>query len=401
MARPRVTCAEMTDRKQPPPPAPRGSTKPGAAGTPSNDSGTDPLPVDVSGVKAAPSSAVTMLQEYGGELQLSVPPTRAHASLGSAPTPHVDLTVPRKYVSRLHAIVERRDTWIIVTNKSQNGTFFRGREEPSSPVKVGDRFTIGETELLALDDFLVVLREQMLRHIGFGAYRAVDEALVKIADEHQPPLLLSGPRGSEPELLAKQIHRGSSRRDHPFKVIDDPRAGRDEVTSIVNGARGGVVFVDLSPLRGGRASKHLADALFGPAAPARPIVFAPSLDSARTAFDGSADKLEEIPIPAVSDRLQDVAQLINLLLRELKSPARVEALARDRQEAVCSFEWPLNLADLRRNAPRLGAYLENDCNLSAAARSLGVDDSGLGVALARIGAVVRQPSTGSTPRGKR
>jgi hypothetical protein len=184
-------------------------------------------------------------------------------------------------------------------------------------------------------------------------------------------------------------------------VIEDCRAGRSELQQVFARAKGGTVFVDMAPLRGGKASAHLADALFGPAAVARPIVAAPSLQSARVTFESAGDRLKEIEIPPIKARPEDVRALIDMLLLELKAAVRLNALAPERQEAVCAFEWPHNHADLRRNAPRLRAYLENNCNLSAAARALGVDDSGLGVALARIGAIVRQGPAGEPVRGKR
>ncbi len=384
----------MNGTKSPPPSGPSSPHAPEGGAK-----GTDPLPVDVSQVKLAPSSSITALQEVGGELQLEFAPTKPRATLGSAPAPHVDLSVPRQYVSRLHATIERCETWIVVTNHSQNGTSFRGRDEPRNPVKVGESFTVGETELLALDGFLVTLRMQLRRHIGFDALRKVDEALVAVADEKQPPLLLSGPRGSEPDRLARRIHEASPRRAGPFEVIEDCRGGRKELAGIFERAKGGSIFVDLAPIRGGRASKHLIESLFGPAAVARPIVAAATLASARVAFEAEVNGLAEIAIPPISDRRQDVGALVNALLEELKSAARIEGLAPDREAAVCAFDWPINHADLRRNAPRLQAYLENGCNLSAAARALGVDDSGLGVALARIGAIVRQGS--ASERGKR
>ncbi len=387
----------MNGTKSPPPNGPSSPSPHAPADSPK---GTDPLPVDVSLVTLAPSSAITALQEVGGELQLEFAPTKPRATLGSAPVPHVDLTVPRQYVSRLHATIDRCETWIVVTNHSQNGTFFRGRDEPRNPVKVGESFTVGETELLALDDFLVTLREQLRRHIGFGALHKVDAALVAVADEKQPPLLLSGPRGSEPARLARYIHDASPRRAGPFEVIEDCRSGRSELSGIFARAKGGSIFVDLAPLRGGKASGHLTEWLFGPEAVARPIVAAPSMASARGTFDIARPSLTEIAIPPIKDRPQDVGTLIDLLLAELESSVRIDGLPPDRHAAVCAFDWPINHADLRRNAPRLRAYLENGCNLSAAARALGVNDSGLGVALGRIGAIVRQgPIT--EPRRKR
>ena len=350
---------------------------------------TDPI-TEVDSASLPPSDAVVLLRERGGHLELPLEPTKYSFSLGSGIPAQVDLVVPRKYVSRLHARIERDGNWLVVRNESQNGTYFGGRREERSPVKAGETFTVGQTELLALDEHMTLLRMELLRWLGYDAHRAVDQALVDVADGHQPPLLLTGPRGSEPELLAAAIHRASPRRELPFEELD-ATASRTALDAAVERANGGTVYVDLRPLRDKKAGA-LSAALFGSGARIRPIVAAPSLDAARSTLGGRGDNPKEIRAPAVSERRADIPRLLNALLSELGSTRRLEELSPARVAAVSGFEWTDNLDDLRRSAPRLQALLEADGNLSAAARTLGVDDTTLGVALERIGAIVRARS---------
>jgi len=331
-----------------------------------------------------------VLRELGGELTLLLDRTRASFSLGSGVPGQVDLMVPRQYVSRLHAIVERDAHWLVVTNRSQNGTYFGGRREERSPVKAGQAFMVGKTELLALDDHLVKLRGALLWFLGFDAQRAVDLALMEIASELQPPLVLTGPRGSEPELLASEIHRASPRRDLPFEILP-AGAPSAALEAVIARADGGTLFVDLRPLRDRKAGA-LAAALFDRAAGCRAIIAAPTLESARGTLGGRGGHLTAIQTPPIAERKPDVRALLDALLGE-HGRHRVAELPPLRQVDVCEFDWPDNHEDLRRNALRLHAYLDAGRNQRAAARALGVDVTSLGAALARIGAIARRGSS--------
>ncbi|MBK9031542.1 MAG: FHA domain-containing protein [Myxococcales bacterium] len=349
---------------------------------------TDPL-ARVEAGPLPPSDAVTQIKVFGDELTFHLDRTRFAFTLGSGIPTQIDLSLPHQYVSRLHARLERDGNWLVVTNHSQNGTYFGGRREERAPLLAGERFTVGATELLALDDHLVALRVALQRALGYDAHAVIDQALVDVAQREQPPLLVTGPQGSEPELLAAALHRASPRRDQPFVVLDALMT-RTGVAAALARVEAGSMFVDLRPLRGKHASAHLVTALFGPRARARAIVAAPTLESALGSLAERARRLEEIQVPPISARPSDVPALLDALLVELGSVHRFAELPVDRQEAMVRFAWPDNQLDLRRTAPRLGAYLGAGGNVSAAARVLAVDSTTLSEALERVGVLVRQ-----------
>lgn len=358
---------------------------------------TDPLTVVKAG-PLPPSDAVTWLKVVGGSLWLPLDRTRFAFSLGSGEPSQVDLPLQLQYVSRLHCKMERDGNWLVVSNHSRNGTMFAGRREERAPVKAGDCFTVGATELLALDDHLYGLHAALQRALGFGAHASVDRALIDVARREQPPLLLTGPAGSEPDRLAAAIHRGSPRRGLSLVTLD-ASAPRAAIRSAAASAGAGSVFVDLRAMRGKRMSAGLVEALFAESSRARPLIAAPTLEAALGMFDVRARRMEEICVPAIQERAHEIPALLDALLEELGSARRFYELPIDRQEAACRFDWPENHLDLRRSAPRIAAYLDAGGNVSGAARVLGVDDSTLGEALERVGIIERrrrQPARKST-----
>lgn len=353
---------------------------------------------------------MTWLKVVGGSIWLALDRTRFAFSLGSGEPSQVDLSLPIQYVSRLHCKIERDGHWLVVTNHSRNGTFFGGQPEKRKPVNPGERFTVGATELLALDDHMHTLHAALHRALGFDAFARVDAALIAVAGRELPPpaLVLTGAADSEPAQLAEAIHYGSSRRGQPFVTID-ATAPRDSIRAAAASAGAGSIYVDLRKLHSKRTPAALADVLFhdvsrdadketnkkaspkGPPMPVpRPMIAAPTLEIVQAMFEGRARKLEEIHIPPIAQRSNDIPALIDALLAEHKSVRRFHELALDRQEAVCAFDWPENQEDLRRTAPRLAAYLDAGRNVSEAARRLGVDSSTLAEALERVGIIERR-----------
>jgi replicative DNA helicase len=75
------------------------------------------------------------------------------------------------------------------------------------------------------------------------------------------------------------------------------------------------------------------------------------------------------------------------LMAEQGSPVRASQLPLDRQAAIARYAWPGNQDELRTAAIRIGAYVASACNLSAAARTLGLHHSTLRESLERCGAI--------------
>lgn len=358
----------------------KDAAEPAASAGPS---GTDPLTADVSGTTLPPSNAVVLLREYKGAAEWPLDRTRHAFTLGSG---QVDIVVPRQYVSRQHVTMRRDDFWLDVRNESQNGTYFGGAKEARATVKAGDTFTVGTTTLLALDDFMIAATGVLRRQLGREAYGTVDDALIAIVRREQPPLALTGPHGTEPDKLAQAIHAASPRRELPFEVID-VLTTRLAVTAALARVGGGSVFVDLRPLREKKVTGAMQAALLGAMTRARVIVGGATLDRIHSAFDTERVRFDEIATPALATRPREIIELLDLVMAEQKSPVRASQLPLDRQAAIARYPWPGNQDELRTAAIRLGAFLASGCNLSAAARALGLHHSTLRESLERIGAI--------------
>lgn len=344
---------------------------------------TDKLTEAVTGAALSPSNAVVMLREYGTGAEWPLDRTRHAFTLGAAAS-HVDVVVPRKFVSRQHATLQRVSFWLDVVNHSPNGTYFGGAREDRAPVKAGDAFTVGTTTLLALDDFMVGATAELRRQLGRAALVEVDAALVSAVRREQPPIALTGPSGTEPDRLARVLHAVSPRRALPFEVID-VLTTRHAVEAAMERVGGGSVFVDLRPLREKKVSAAMYRALFGPAARARVYVAAPTRERVRAALDDTAVQFDVIDTPPIASRAREIIGLLDALMIEQASPLRASHLVTERQEALSRYEWPGNQEELRTAAIRIAAHLASGGSLSAAARTLGVHHSTLRETLQRIG----------------
>ena len=354
---------------------------------------TDPQPRSL-GPRAADAEGVmppVQLRVVGEDVVLPLDRTIEQFWLGAGLDVHLHL--PRQYVSRRHASLRRLRGQLDLSNHSTNGTRVDGQSITDTIIGAGDTFEIGAVTLMVLDEPMVQLRAYLERTIGFDAHVAVDRALVLAMRQVHAPLILTGPRGAESELLAAAIHRATPRRAQPFVVVN-ALATRPELEAAMRDAVGGTVFVDVRPLKNKAASKALVTALGGPEVRARVIVGALTTEQVRIAFDHDVTKLGEIRTPPVLARVPEIPALIDAYLAEVGSTHRVAELGPAQVEALRQFEWPDNLEEIHRAAQRLAVLFDCHGNVSAAARELGIKPQTLSEWLDRIGAVSRRDRGG-------
>lgn len=352
---------------------------------------TDPVTEDVRAARTLAANPVTAIRIVGVNVELPMPLAKAQFTLGRADAAEVDLPIARGDVSRLHCVLRRNGSELLVTDAgSTNGTRVRGQAAPGS-FRAGERIQVGSTDLIALDDAMQVLRRTLLRYLGFEAHRVADDTLTMLAtldhsDRDGKAILLVAPRGSEPDVLARAIHDGSGRRRRGFATVSATASDRDTTAGLKSGSNG-TVLVDLSGVGRGEARHSLVAALSGNTYRTRPILVAPSDHVAQAATAPVRLLWERIEVPAIKDRSIDVPHLLNAMMVELGSQRRIEELPTDRVAALSEYEWPDNHTDLRFSAERLQCFLANDCNVSAAARALRtpIKPASLNEYLGRIG----------------
>ena len=370
-------------------------TNPTATGAPAVGSqviqlNTPPRAEGVGGPALPPADAVRALRVVGKNIELRLAGDKSIHVLGSAPATEIDLSLrvagidePDR-ISRVHAIVTRVDNWIRITDhNSTNGTFYQGRREATIHLTAGGRFEVDVVPLIALDDHLLGVRDTLHRFLGFTDIRAVDLASEAIGNGD--PLVIVGDRDNDLDELAKAVHKASGRRERPFVTVSLD-APLDEQKPKVARARRGSVFVDVST---GTLTKQLVDYLFSRDYGVRPIFAAADLDTMHRSLGPQSSNLRQIQVPALRARPADIPHLFNAMCIAAGSQRRLEQLTRERLEAVCAFPW--TFAEMRQNLDAVLAYLTHDCNISAAARALGVKPPSLHGRLARIHVIKPQP----------
>lgn len=369
-------------------------------GTVADNSGRDggpsipTAPAQQTGLALPPADAVTALRIVGARLpEIPLPPEKRIFNLGSDDHPDIDVRVSSKlasdaaaeeHVSRLHLLIQRKSSRLWIQDQgSTNGTFIKDRREREGFIAAGDTFRVGDVTLLAMDDQMRLLRPTLRWVLGFDAHAYVDSvlALVTAGD----PLLLIGPPACEQRILAEQIHATSARRGLGFVAVTAPLPDRERFNDFA-AASHGTVYVDLDELR--RVPAWFVGLLFGDTYQVRPIISAPSAEAARKHLgDLSMPRLRVITIPAIKDRREDVPGILNSLFRQppLSSDREVAELGAERLSRLKAFDWPENFDDLRRNAPKILAYIKAGFNETAAARALGKTRQSLSESLRRIG----------------
>jgi transcriptional regulator with AAA-type ATPase domain len=304
-----------------------------------------------------------------------------------------------EHVSGVHLLVQRKSNRLWIRDQgSTNGTLVNDAEVSEAEIVAGRTFRVGDVTLLAMDQHMRRLRPHLLWTLGLSAHDHVDRALGVVVSGDA--LLLVGERGCDQRALAEEIHRTSSRRDRAFVPVQGPLKGRPEQVAQLAHSSHGTAYLDLDDF--GEMPAFFAGHLFGDEYHIRPILAAPDFaTAARRLGEHFAPRLRVITVPTIRDRRGDVPRLLDILFRRIikerlraagtgaeetaEARRQVAELGPETVARLVAFDWPDNFPDLERNAARLLALIENQGNLRAAARSLGVSHKALGDALKRIG----------------
>jgi len=143
-------------------------------------------------------------------------------------TRELRITVPGLAMSRTHArIVRTPDEWLVVDEKSRNGTFVNGERIDRRPLQEGDVIECGRT----LFRFSLERGSSSDEDVGellttvTPALLALERDLRRIATSDLPVLLL-GESGAGKTHLAQALHRASGRRG-PLVTVEASAVDRD------------------------------------------------------------------------------------------------------------------------------------------------------------------------------
>lgn len=292
--------------------------------------------------------AITALRIRGVDLEYVMLVGQPRFALGSLAS--CEIVIDRRYVSSLHAMLERRENRIRVIDVSKNGIVFRGRFEKQFDIGPGDSFNIGETTCYALNDEMRLARPVLTEVLGAQRFETIDDlTMVSVHGDHV--LVLSEP-GNDQERLARAIHSASLRRRHHFvKAIpnEDGRLDRQ----LISYAERGTLWLELEHARV-NIEPEFVEQLLLPDANVRVVISARTLDIARKSVGMElVGRAHQVAIPPLRERAGEIATLLERSFIDRRSSLRLADFTESNQAALVAYKWPRNLEELRDTADRL------------------------------------------------
>jgi transcriptional regulator of acetoin/glycerol metabolism len=286
---------------------------------------------------------ITALRIRGTEYEYVMLAGRPKFGLGTSP--HCEICVERRHVSHSHALLERREHRIRVTDlASKNGVVFRGRKESQFDIGAGDTFSIDETVFYALNDEMRLARPVVSEILGAQRMEDIDDVVMTaVLGSHM--LLLAEP-GSDQERIARAVHSASLRRRHHF-VIARPTDGALD-PQLVEHARNGTLLLMPGPAS---LDPRFVEAVLRPELNVRAIICATSLKSAiDSVTEDLAGRAYKVRIAPVRERRGEIAGLLERWFIDRQARLRFSDLTDENQAALRGYRWPENLEELREVA---------------------------------------------------
>jgi hypothetical protein len=340
-------------------------------GTKKGPKGTNEL-TGSSRYRAAAQSRITQLRIRGTGEQIELPSIASY-TIGREPSKDdpkepragVRLRSPKKGMSLVHARFEwRKDLLWCQDAGSTNGTHADYETKHDwFQVTSGMRIDFGDSSVIVMDWRLTKMVEPLGWCLGLDAHDKIDRALTLV--QKDGPLLLVGPRDSDQEWLARQIHEVSRRRGQPFVAYAEKLSKESERE--LDKAGFGTVFVDLAKV--GKVTASFAKKLFegeGLQLKLRPIVTSVTHVESQRAFHqlGQGHTLE---MPDVSTRGREIVRMFDRLMMEAESPVRVRDLGEPWMSRLAAHRFA-TLEEVREAEKRVRAWLETKNRTHAAER---------------------------------
>lgn len=214
--------------------------------------------------------------------------------------------------------------------------------------------------------------------IGMSRWTQTARMLIGIHAAHDGTVILEGERGTGKKLLARLIHRFSSRHEGPFVSLSLVSTSEEVARSVLLGApreladgismhdeglaelaEGGTLYID--------GFSHLSSSLLGEiiglAEPRRDrdagkgvrILLGQVVQTGSDRMSATVDDLsvgldyERIQIPPLRERLEDIEALTVHFIRERceQTGKELRHVTPEAMKALRAYDWPCNVTELR------------------------------------------------------
>lgn len=386
--------------KRPPETAHTHSSSSADRATPATPVPTPVLPADEDDDASPGLYPVTYVGEFETAGEWPFPLDVSRVMLGASRKRDVcDISIPGRGLSATHLLLERRANSIrLYDQHSTNGTYVGDTKIVTSwDVRLGDKFSPRPLTLFLMDDIMRAYRGTLAEILGTGFPPSPDTLLTEVVRQASH-VLITGEDGCGQDLLAKAIHEMSPRRGHAMRAISDIPDSRAEQSALIRQASKPrtTVVLTINPRKGNPPlDPEFVSMLYSPSYGVRVIALAATEEDAEHA--ASKQLLRQsyhISLRALAFRSGEIDQLLDRMFTARDAPhLRAADLLVENQEALRTYSWPKNLAQLQKVADAIVAH-ESHGGVRAASRALGLAPSTLHEQLERVGLAARR-GTGS------
>ena len=205
-------------------------------------------------------------------------------------------------------------------------------------------------------------------YIGVSRWADTARSLILLHASHDKTIILEGERGVGKSLLARSIHRASSRSHGPFVPLalgsttdEMARAvlfdGRGE-KSFMEFVQGGTLYIDgLSEISPSLAEDivHLVEsqaAKVGAASIRMLLGLTTRNDSCvSSSIPATTSGLyyERVRIPPLRERVEDIRALVEYFIRKrcLQLNREIRRITPEAMKVLCDYDWPRNVSELK------------------------------------------------------
>ena len=202
-------------------------------------------------------------------------------------------------------------------------------------------------------------------YIGESRWADTARGLILLHASHDRTIILEGERGTGKRLLARSIHRSSSRCRGPFVPLSlgsttDEMAravlfeGHGE-KSLLEYVQGGTLYIDglseISPSLTEDIIRLVESQACGDGARPIRIILGLTTRSGQLSMSATARGLdyEKVQIPPLRERAEDIRALAEYFIRKLclQLNREIRKITPEALKLLCEYDWPRNVSELK------------------------------------------------------